>query len=344
MKSLNLHAINDLRYEKVETPKRKIGEVLVKIKASGICGSDIQRVFDKGTYNFPTIIGHEFAGEIVEAEDEDRNLIGKKAAIFPLIPCFKCENCKKEQYAQCSNYNYFGSRCDGGMAEYISVPIFNLVLSQDNVSFEELAMTEPCAVARHSIMQSKIKEGETIAIFGAGPIGIMLAKWAEIFGASKIILTDIDEKKVQFAREQGFIALNSTNVDPVEEIKKMTCENGVDVAIEGAGLSITLSQAIQSAANFGRVVGMGNPIKDINLPQKVYWDIMRKQLSLFGTWNSGYSTTENDWKESIKMMENGKMNVNPLISHKFDMKDYKKAFKIMRERKEFANKVMFVVE
>jgi len=90
MKALNLHAVNDLRYEEVAQPVPQMDEVLLKVRASGICGSDLQRVFDKGTYSFPTIPGHEFAGEIVEANDEQ--MIGKKAAVFPLIPCFKCES------------------------------------------------------------------------------------------------------------------------------------------------------------------------------------------------------------------------------------------------------------
>ena len=108
MMALNLHGVRDLRYEKVPCPERKPGEVLLKIKAVGICGSDIPRVFTKGTYHFPTIIGHEFAGEIVEAEDTE--LVGRGASVFPLLPCGKCPACREEQYARCSDYEDYGSR------------------------------------------------------------------------------------------------------------------------------------------------------------------------------------------------------------------------------------------
>ena len=141
MKACVLHNINDLKYEEVSMPVLNEGEVLLKIRASGICGSDIQRVFEKGTYHFPTIPGHEFAGEIVDAfEEKSKFLIGKKAAVFPLLPCFECSSCQIGEYAQCKNYNYYGSRCDGGFAEYLAVKVFNLVLLPDEVTFEEDAM------------------------------------------------------------------------------------------------------------------------------------------------------------------------------------------------------------
>ena len=340
MKALNLHAVNDLRYEEIPVPIRKKGEVLIEIKACGICGSDIQRVFEKGTYHFPTVIGHEFSGVIAEADDE--NLLGKKAAVFPLLPCFKCEACEKEEYAQCSDYNYFGSRCNGGMAEYISVPVFNLITADSGISYEELAMIEPCAVSRHCIKQSELKSGETVAIFGAGPIGLMLAKWAEVYGAGKIILTDIDEKKVEFAKKSGYTAINSLKEDAVSGIRELTKGRGADIAIEGAGASVALSQALRAACNFGRAICMGNPAGEMVLAQKAYWEILRKQLTLKGTWNSSYAQKNNDWKESLLMMEKGSIDLKPLISHRFDLADYQKAFGIMRDKKEFSNKIMFI--
>ena len=134
MKALNLHAVGDLRYEEVPDPVREKGEVLMKVRACGICGSDIPRIFKKGTYHFPTIPGHEFAGEIVDADNKE--LIGKRAAVFPLIPCRQCAACETGNYAQCSHYDYYGSRRDGGFAEYIAVKEWNLVFFDDSLSFE----------------------------------------------------------------------------------------------------------------------------------------------------------------------------------------------------------------
>ena len=189
MKALNLHAVGDLRYEDVPMPVRQAGEVLLKVHACGICGSDLPRVFTKGTYHFPTIPGHEFAGEIVEADDP--SLVGRRAAVFPLLPCRKCEACQVGEYAQCSDYDYYGSRRDGAFAEYIAVKEWNLVFFDDSLSYEEAAMCEPAAVALHAIGQASVGIGDTVAVFGAGPIGIMLGLWARTAGAFRVILCDI---------------------------------------------------------------------------------------------------------------------------------------------------------
>jgi len=341
MKALNLHGINDLRYEDVLMPIRQKGEVLLKIRASGICGSDIPRVFDKGTYHFPTIPGHEFAGEIVEADDA--KMVGKKATIFPLLPCFKCEACQIGEYAQCTDYDYYGSRRDGGFAEYIAIKEWNLILVSEALSYEEAAMCEPAAVALHSVRQAGVEVGDTVAIFGAGPIGLMVAQWAKVWGAFDVVLVDVDQTKVEFAQKLGFEnAINSLKVDPVEYIKKLTKMKGADVCIEGAGVSIALEQGLKSVKNFGRMVAMGNPLREMSLSQKGYWEILRKQITLKGTWNSSYNDVHNDWRTAIKAMEQGKLNVKPLISHRFSLSDNMDAFNIMHDREEYFNKVMFI--
>jgi len=318
-----LHAISDLRYEDLPDPVREQGEVLIHIKASGICGSDIARVFEKGTYHFPTIPGHEFAGEIIDADD--KSIIGKKCAVFPLIPCRNCKSCQTGHYAQCSNYNYFGSRCDGGFAEYISVPFWNVVLAPDDLDYELIAMAEPCAVALHCIEQAEIQVGASVCVIGAGPIGIMLGKWALLKGALKVCLVDIDENKIKFAREMGF---------------ETTADGSYDVVIEGTGTSSGYENAVNAAKTFGTVVLMGNPAKEMVLSQKTYWKILREELTLKGTWNSSYSTFKNDWKTSLEFIK--KMDISRIISHRFDFKDCNKAFDTIHERKEFVNKIMFI--
>ena len=129
MKVLNLRAVNDLRLEEKEIPVPGENEVLLEIHACGICSSDEERVLKTGTYHFPTVPGHEFAGKIAKlGKNVDSNLLNKKAAVFPLLPCMKCTSCKEEKYAMCSNYKYFGSRNDGAYGEYLVVPVWNLVI------------------------------------------------------------------------------------------------------------------------------------------------------------------------------------------------------------------------
>lgn len=347
MKACVLHEINDLRYEEVATPSPKKGEVLVKIKASGICGSDVPRVFSKGTYHFPTIPGHEFAGQIIEAgKGVDSNLIGKKAAVFPLLPCMKCEACQIGEYAQCKDYNYFGSRCDGGFAEYISVPLWNLVMVPNSLSYEEAAMAEPAAVAIHALRQAGVEIGDKVVIYGAGPIGLMLAQWAQAWGAEMVMLVDIDEGKINFAKKLGFkYVWNSKDGDPIEWIESKTSGMGADLAVEGAGVSSTLEQCLKCVRPFGRIVAMGNPAGDMKLSQKAYWELLRKQLKISGTWNSSFvSLPKNDWNLSIKAMEQGKINVKPFITNRISLEQGFQAMQVMNDRSKFFNKVMFILE
>ncbi|HOT50780.1 MAG TPA: alcohol dehydrogenase catalytic domain-containing protein, partial [Candidatus Hydrogenedentes bacterium] len=201
MKACVLRAVGDLRCEDAPDPKPGPGEALIAIKACGVCGSDIPRVFEKGTYRFPTIPGHEMAGEVVSVGAGcDSVLLGKTVAVFPLIPCRRCEACEIGAYAQCADYNYLGSRCDGGFAEYVVAPAWNLQVVPDGVSYEAAAMCEPAAVAAHALRRADLGLGDSVAIFGAGPIGIMLAQWARRGGASRVLLADIDDAKIEFAR------------------------------------------------------------------------------------------------------------------------------------------------
>ena len=326
-KCANLHGINDLRYEDAAILECSNDEVILKIKSCGICGSDIPRVFSKGTYHFPTVIGHEFAGEI--AFDPDGKLTGKRAAVFPLIPCFKCESCKKGNYATCENYDYYGSRRDGGMSEYLAVKKWNLVFMPDSLSFDEAAMCEPVSVGRHAVSKLKIHEGDTLLISGAGPIGIIAGQWAKSFGAKDVYFFDIDERKTRFAKKFGF-----------KEYK-----DGIKVSavLEGTGFSDAIARCLEAVEPSGRIVLMGNPSGDVNLPQKIYWHILRKELCVLGTWNSSYNERINDWKESLSAMDEKKIDVTPLITHRFPLCECNKAFEMMKNKTEFYNKVMLIM-
>ncbi|MBN8526543.1 MAG: alcohol dehydrogenase catalytic domain-containing protein, partial [Planctomycetes bacterium] len=167
MKAAVLHAIGDLRVEQIATPIPGPGEVLVRIASCGVCGSDVPRVFSKGTYHFPTVCGHEFAGTVASACDL---AAGTPVTVFPLLWCGKCPECERGAYARCEDYGYLGSRSDGGFAEYVVAPRRNLLPLPAGVSLEEGAMTEPAAVALHAVRRSGLQAGESVAVFGAGPI------------------------------------------------------------------------------------------------------------------------------------------------------------------------------
>ena len=181
MKAYSLHAINDLRYEDVEYPECNSGWCIVNVKYSGICSSDVPRILKKGTYKFPTIPGHEFSGVVCQVADkENENLIGKHVGVFPLIPCKKCEQCMEGNYEMCSHYDYIGSRRDGGFAEYVAVPIWNLVELPSEIDLKEAAMMEPLAVALHAVKQANINYEKKVAVVGTGLIAFAIAQWAKL--------------------------------------------------------------------------------------------------------------------------------------------------------------------
>ncbi len=346
MKALVLHKTGDFRLEEIEKPTPKESEVLLRVKAAGICGSDIDRVLYEGTYSFPLIPGHEFSGQVEQVgAGVDPGLIGKKAAVFPLIPCRKCASCEIGQYAQCEDYDYIGSRRNGAFAEYVVVPVWNLVLApNDNITFEELALCEPTGIAMHAVRLANIDIGDTIAIFGAGPIGLLLAIIAKNTRGCKVLLIDIDQKKVDFAKSIGFEStINSLNVDPIEWISAQTDGVMADVSFEGAGVSKSVENCLLATRKFGKVIGVGIPHKEITVSMQAYQVLLRRQLSLVGTWNSIYSSLpKNEWKLVVNLISDGTIDVSPLVSHRISLSERAAPIEMMAERKEFFNKIMYM--
>ena len=342
MKACVLHAVGDLRYEDIPAPVPKAGEVLLRVRACGVCGSDIPRVFTKGTYDFPTIPGHEFAGEVAAVGAAvDPTLVGKAAAVFPLLPCRECAACEIGAFAQCEDYGYLGSRCDGAFAEFVCTPAWNLVTIPEGVSFEEAAMAEPAAVALHALGRANIGIGEVALIFGAGPIGLMLGFWARLHGAAKVLLADVDEGKLDFATRLGFDNVcNPKNGDLLRWVHD-AAGRGADVVIEASGSSAAFEHCMLAARTFGNVVLMGNPAGEMKLSPEAYSAILRRELKMHGTWNSSYSgLPRNEWRLALDCMASGRLDVKPLITHRVDLQHLDAALVMMRDRTGFFNKVM----
>lgn len=339
-----LHGIRDLRVEQVDIPKPEIGRVVVKIRAAGICGSDVDRVYTKGTYHYPTIIGHEFAGEVVDTCEADRQWLGKRVAVFPLIPCMRCAACLEGRYAQCRHYDYYGSRCDGGFTEYLAVNTWNLMPIPDTVSYESAAMFEPAAVAVHALRQAGELFGRSVAIFGGGTIGLILAQIAQNCGCNKIILVVRSKEKMAFARSMGLEnVINSQEESVHQRVHDLTAGLGVDVVVEGCGKSATLNDAIAIAASFGVVICMGNPVEDMTLEMKNYSAILRKQLRLCGTWNSSFKVSHNDWDLTMDMVKKGQLKLQGLITDRYEFPEAQAAFDRLYLRQKMSIKNMFIV-
>lgn len=335
MKAYNLHALNDLRYEDVPMPECPSGWAIIKVKATGICSSDVPRVFTKGTYHFPTIPGHEFSGIVHSVADpQNAYLVGKPVGVFPLIPCRQCESCKDKHYEMCSDYDYVGSRRDGAFAEYVAVPVWNLVELPDTIPFEVAAMMEPFAVALHAIKMGPVSKGMSVGIIGTGMIGIAAGQWAKMFGAGSVSVIGRSEDKRKMVENCGLKYIVCNDPSKVTEF---------DFALEAVGTPNAIELAISATKRGGCLILMGNPSSDITITQTVYWKILRKQLRLAGTWNSSYDgQNPSDWTEVAEALASKAIVADSLITHKFEQEELMKGFELMREHKEPYCKVMTI--
>jgi L-iditol 2-dehydrogenase len=342
MDALVLHAVGDLRYEQVPFPVPQPGEALVRIAAAGVCGSDVPRVFHHGTYRMPLIPGHELSGTVVAASGAGPRQPGDRVTIIPLLPCRRCIYCESGNYGQCTSYDYLGSRSDGGFAGYLRVPEANLIPLPDGVRLLDAALTEPAAVALHALRQGDPEAGDAVAILGCGPIGMMIAQWARLLGAGKVLLVDIDARKLALAEELGLgQTIHARQVDPVAAATAATHGRGPDLVIEAAGAPATLEQALRMARPLGRVVVMGNPASDVTLPQATVSQLLRKQLTVRGTWNSSFSALPvNEWLVALEMMGADRLDLRPLISHRVPLREGIGALEMMHEGKQFYSRVV----
>lgn len=332
MKAYVLHGVNDLRYEDVPIPECPKGWAIVQVKSAGICSSDIARVFTKGTYHFPTIPGHEFSGVVYSVVDEEnQSWEGKRVGVFPLIPCRECPQCKQKQYEMCANYDYLGSRRDGAFAEYVAVPLWNLLPLPNEVPLEVAAMLEPLSVGLHALKKAEIKQTDSVAVIGTGMIGISAAQWAKKYTAGEVVVIGRNENKRYLVESTGLPYEVHTKAEGKE----------YDVVLEAVGTPESVDLALNLIRPGGTVVLMGNPSGDILLTQNTYWRILRKQLIVKGTWNSFYDgDNKSDWTEAIEALAKGEVEVKSLISHTFPQERLIDGLQLMRDHKEPYCKIM----
>lgn len=369
MKVWRLHNINFIKLENVEHPVLRDGEVLVKVKAAGICGSDIPRIYRDGAHHMPLVPGHEFAGEVVQVGKwVDEEWLYKRVGIYPLIPCRECISCHKGQFELCKNYSYLGSRQDGGFAEYVAVPVRNLIPLPKQVSFEQAAMLEPMAVAVHAMRRAQVTQDGTIVVYGLGTIGLLLLMFLVEKGLTNVFVIGNKPFQKEMVKKLGVSEeryCDCKENDVVVWLQNQTNGAGADVIFECVGKNITFSQSIELATAGGKVCVVGNPDTDMILEKSVYWKILRNQLTVVGTWNSaffklggdgifsgddkcsGYDELfcfeeVSDWKYVIHKLEQKRISPQELITHRFSLDELEQGLEIMRDKKESYVKVMIM--
>ncbi len=367
MKAQVLYGIGNINYADIARPVPLGGEALVRLTRCGICGSDIPRIFKTGAHNMPLVPGHEMSG-IIEECREHPELVGKRTGLFPLIPCKSCSQCRAGHYEMCSDYNYMGSRCDGGFAEYIVAPVWNLVPVPDAVSDEDAAMLEPMSVAVHAMRQVGLLSGDVvpdkeqyIVVCGLGTIGLLVALFLKDLGCEKVFCIGNKDVQKQKLLKMGYSEEQFCDVryaDPVSYVYEKTGGSGADVYFECIGRSESYEQAVKCTGPLGKVMLVGNPASDMALSREVYWRILRNQMRLCGTWNSSFmgfdaaDKSGDDWEFVLKRLEEWSLSKksgdevflpSDLITHRFDLRDMYYGLDIMKRKSEEYVKIMIEI-
>jgi L-iditol 2-dehydrogenase len=314
MKALVLEEYMQLNYRDFPKPEIEPNEVLVQVKACGICGSDVHGIDGStGRRKPPIVMGHEASGEIAEvgknvSEWKTGDRVTFDSTIYPLDDWFT----RKGHYNLSDNRKVLGVspgeyRKHGAFAEYVTVPTHILYKIPDNVSFEQAAMVEPVAVAAHAINISKIQPGQSAVVVGAGMVGMFVVNMLKIAGANPVIAIDLDEKKLELAKEFGAThTIQSTDSTLSEKVKNLTKNRGADFGFEVVGISETVNSCINSLRKGGTAVLVGNLKPEITIPLQ---KIVTTELSLLGS-----CAINGEYEMVLDLMSTGKINVDKMIS------------------------------
>lgn len=311
--------------EDVECPVPGKGEVLVQVKACGLCGSDIHGFMDvesKGRVA-GLIMGHEPSGIVAQCgEGAERFAPGTRVVIDPQFVCGECYACKHAWYNICENGGIIGSSLrsfhQGAMAEYVVVGERHLHRLPDGMSFEEGALMEPVSNSIHAVNRAGIKIGDKVAVIGAGTIGLCMIQAARVAGAQTIIAIDVSDYHLELAKQLGAdYIINSKNCDPIEEVRRIYGGIGADVTIEAVGIGETYRQASLMTRKRGTLVffGAARETATIHL-----YPILHRELNIVGC--TGFDV---ELDMGLELVEQGKINVKPLITHAFSVLDTGKA-------------------
>lgn len=348
MKALNLYGKQDIRFEDSKEPIiEKDDDVIIKVKAVGICGSDISRFHKLGPYVDGMTFGHEFSGEVTEVGTDVKDFrVGDRVAGCPAFYCGHCESCQKGELSRCEHLHVAGAYVPGAYAEFIKLPEENVIPIPDNVDYDTAAMVEPSAVVVHGFYRTSIHPGAKVAVMGCGNIGLLAVQWAKVFGAKKVYAIDIDPEKLETAKQVGVDVLINSKEEPAhDQILAHTNGTGVDLAVESAGSPITSAQVLSLPKKGGEVVYMGIPYADIQIERFYFEKIVRNELTILGSWNAISSPFPGrEWSTSVHYMSTGQIDVKPIITHRLNLAQGPETFKKIINREEPFGKVMFYPE
>lgn len=318
-------------------------EVLVRTAATGICGSDIPRAFAGKAYHYPLVLGHECSAVVEDGGGSDYSR-GDRVVLFPLIPRADDPFTAIGEYALGNGYDYYGSRRDGGMQEYLRVSAANLRPVPNHVSLLEASMTEPAAVALHGVNKFRDFSAASALVIGGGPIGAMVAQFLRIRGCVAVWVAEPDSRKRTILETMGFEVIDPTATDTVDAIRDLTGGEGVQCVVEAVGLPVTFEQAFRCCATRGELVLMGNIAGSLELSETLVSSVLRRELTIYGTWNSRITPLgRSEWDEVLLRLGRS-LQVKSLISHEVPIAEVPDTMRAMYDRSMWFNKVVVIMD
>jgi L-iditol 2-dehydrogenase len=325
MKAAYVRGPSDVEIRTIEKPTIQSGEISVRMHACGVCGSDLEKIY--GQYSQPSMrLGHEPSGIISQVGENVKNFKkDDRVFVHHHVPCYSCHFCLHGNETMCQKYSETNlSPC--GLAEEFVVPEWNVshggvIKIPDTMSFDEAAMIEPLACCVRAWNKIKIKKGDSVAIFGAGPTGMMHVMLSQVYEMNEIFCFDVNDFRLSFAKKFGITeSIKSTDSMAYEKILAKTQNRGIDIAIVATGNLSAISQAIEFVRKGGTVVLFGVPTKDAKLQLDVS-KVYSKEITIVPS----YAASENDTLAAFRLIQDNKVQVKRLITHRFDLAESRKA-------------------
>jgi L-iditol 2-dehydrogenase len=328
MKAAVYYNNDDIRIEERPTPSISNGQILVKMRASGICGTDVMQWYR--IKKAPRVLGHEMAGEIVEIGSSVEGFKkGDMVFVSHHVPCYKCHYCVQGKFTACESL-HAGNYEPGGFSEFIRVPKENVrygtFLLPEKVTFEDATMIEPlgCVIAGQN--QLGMKEGQTVLIIGSGVSGILHIQLAKIKDA-KVIATDIDEYRLNKAQEFGADSVIDANKYSVDKLKSINDGRLADVVIVCAAAKQAIDNALSSVDRKGKILFFAVPETEISIPSQRFW---RDEITV----TFSYGASPDDLQKAIELIERGIVDVRKMITHRISLSAIGQGFKLAAEAKD----------
>ena len=315
--------------EDVPEPEIGINDVLIKIKKTGICGTDVHiynwDAWAQQTIKVPTILGHELVGEIVATGSNVNDFyVGDVVSVEGHLVCGRCRNCLAGRRYKCANTLGVGVNTDGGFAEYMAVPMTNIWKHEPNVNLEVAAIFDPFGNAVHTALAFEVF-GEDVLITGAGPIGIMAAGVAKHAGARHVVITDVNPHRLELARKMGVtLAVDVRERSLADVQKELGMKEGFDVGMEMSGNPQAFRDMLANMTHGGSIAFLGIPSEEFAIAWKT---VVFNMLTIKGIYGREMYET---WYQMSVLLENG-LNIEPVITHRYSYQDFEKGFEVMRE-------------